>query len=138
MEKQAKKRSLYVSPKLYAEFQEIQRCLSRSGEAETTLTDALTVVVRDALKRKDKLVFHRTWTFDQLVYRLKRASPTLYRAPLTKENLREIVAVLEERAKETEAALEGDDGSIREPTTPIPTPPPFFLQTSIFPRQGAK
>ena len=118
MEKQAKKRSVYVSPKLYAEFQEIQRCLSRAGEAETSLTDALSVVVRDALKRKDKLVFHRAWTFDQVVYRLKRSNPALYKATLTKDSLKELVTLLEEKARETEAALEGDDGSIREPSTP--------------------
>ncbi len=118
MEKQAKKRSLYISPKLFEQVEQLKKNLEEGNEREVSLTETLEAILRNSFKKQEKVMLVRTWTFDQVTYRLKRANPTLFRALLTKENLKALISALEAKAKETEAAIEGEEGSIHEPRAP--------------------
>lgn len=118
MEKQAKKRSLYISPKLFERVEQLKKNLEEGNEREVSLTETLEAILKNSFKKQEKVMLVRTWSFDQVTYRLKRANPTLFRALLTKENLKALIAILEAKAKETEAALEGEEGSIHEPRLP--------------------
>jgi len=118
MEKQAKKRSLYISPKLFEQVEQLKKNLEEGNERDVTLTETLEAILKNSFKKQEKVTLVRSWTFDQVVYRLKRSNLTLFQSPLTKDNLKALVAILETKAKETEMALEGEESSVGESRAP--------------------
>ena len=111
MEKQVKKRSLYVPESLYDFVLTVRTKLQNDGDSDVTLTDTLKVMLEEAVKNTDRLKVRRPWSFDQFAYRLKQTKPEIFRGLLTKDNLKTIVELLEAKAKETDAAMESITGS---------------------------
>ena len=118
MEKQVKKRSLYISPKLFEQVEQLKKNLEEGNERDVTLTETLEAILKNSFKKQEKVTLVRSWTFDQVVYRLKRSNLALFQSPLTKDNLKALVGILETKAKETEMALEGEESSVSESRAP--------------------
>lgn len=110
MEKPAKKTSIHCAPNVADEFARIRAEFSADAKRELTMTEVLQAMLRISRKCRDQASFHESWSLDRLVSRLRVTDPDFVKRPFLADHSKAVISLIEEKTKETEAALAGESG----------------------------
>ncbi len=110
--KEKNKAKFTLASDLVEKAQQIRSEMQAKGKANIAVSEIFEAIIRQAFNKGSEISINKVWTFEKAYLALKKTSETSQCfEELTKEKLRTLWKFFEDRAKETEAAIEEQGAS---------------------------